>query len=253
MLRIAAPLLDVAGMGAGESPSAFCDVPPSLGGDAPPDKGVDAFPDKGSRTSPGKDSAGAIRMAKLLLVLSLDIMATDDEAMRAFSTGSSSFAILHVCSATGPPKEMACSARGVNDQGRVLHPSVAAVETGPNGRPPFSSTLALAGLVAGWSSARGVNGQGRVLHPSVAAVETGPNGRAPFSSTRALEGLLAGWTSLTKNDMQGFSSESSRPERSYELQTLETLGGRTWVKWALPLDPFARVARQSASLWVVVL
>ena len=120
-----------------------------LGVDAPPEKGVDAPPDKGSRNSPGKDSAGAIRVARLLLALSSDVTATDKEATRAFSTGSSSFAIPNVSSATGPPKEMACSARGVNGQGRVLHPSVAAVETGPNGRAPFSSTRALAGLGTG--------------------------------------------------------------------------------------------------------
>ena len=137
-------------MGAGESPSVSCDVPPSLGGDAPLDKGVDASPDKGSRTSPGKDSASAMRMARLLLALSLDVIATDDEAMmRAFSTGSSLFAIPNVSSAAGPPKEMTCLARGINGQGRVLHPSVAAVETGPNGRAPLSSTRALAGLVTG--------------------------------------------------------------------------------------------------------
>ena len=118
-----------------------------LGVDALPDKGVDASLDKGSRTSSGKDSAGAIRVVRLLLALSLDVTATDDEAMRAFSTGSSSLAIPNVSSATGPPIEMACPARGVNDQGRVLHPSVAPVETGPNGRAPFSFTRALAGLV----------------------------------------------------------------------------------------------------------
>ena len=49
--------------------------------------------DKVSRTSPGKDSAGAIRMARLLLALSSDVTVTDDEAMRAFSTGSSSFTL----------------------------------------------------------------------------------------------------------------------------------------------------------------
>ena len=112
-------------------------------------RGVDAPPDKGSRNSPGKDSAGAIRVARLLLVLSSDVTATDDEAMRAFSTGSSSSAIPNVFSATGPPKEMACSARGINGQRRVLHPSVAAVETGSNGQAPFSSTRALPGLVTG--------------------------------------------------------------------------------------------------------
>ena len=90
--------------------------------------------------------------------------------------------------------------------------------------------------------------------PSVAAAETGPNTRLPFSSsTRALVGLVADWTSLAKNEVQGFSSESSRPERSHELQTPETLGGRTWAKWALPLGLFAGLVRQSASLWVVVL
>ena len=155
------------------------------GVDAPSDKGVDARPDKGSRTSPSKDSAGAIRVARLLLALFLDVTATDDEAMIAFSTGSSSLAIPNVSSATGPPIEMACPARGVNGQGRVLHPSLAAVETRPNGRTPFSS------------------------------------------STQALAGLAAGWTSLTKNEMQGFSSESSRTGRSHELQIPGTLEGRT--------------------------
>ena len=185
-------------------------APTPLGVDALPDKGVDTPPDKGFRTLPGKDSAGAIRVARLLLAPSLDVTATDDEAMRAFSTGSSSYAIPNVSSATGPTKKMACSARGVN-------------------------------------------GHGRVPHPSVAAVETGPNGRAPFSSTRALKGLLAGWTSLVKNEIESFSSESSRTGRSHELQTLETLGGRTWAKWALPLGLFAGLVWQSASLWVVVL
>ena len=99
-----------------------------------------------------------------------DVMAANDEAMRAFSTGSSSFAILNVqqrfdvSTATGPPKKMA-------------------------------------------GSAREVNGQGRVLNPPVAAVGAGSNGRAPFSSTWALANLLVGWTSLAQNEMQGFSSE----------------------------------------------
>ena len=241
--------------GVGAPPDKGVHAPPDKGVHAPPDKGVHAPPDKGSRTSPGKDSAGAIRVTRLLLALSSDVTASDDEAMRAFSTGSSSSAIPNVSSATGPPKEVACSARGVNGQGRVLHPSVAAVETGLNGLAPFSSsTRALAGLIAGSGSARGVIGQGRVLHPSVAAVETEPNGRAPFSSpTRPLAGLAADWTSLAKNEMQDFLSESSCPEKSHELQTPETLGGRTWAKWALPLSPFAGLARQSASLWVVVL
>ena len=79
--------------------------------------GVDAPPDKGSRNSPGKDSAGVIRVARLLLAPSSDVTATDDEAMRAFSTGSSSFTIPNVSSATGLPNKMAGSARGVNGQG----------------------------------------------------------------------------------------------------------------------------------------
>ena len=80
MLRIAVLVLAVAGTGTDE-------------GRAVPDKGVDAPPDKGSRTSPGQDSADAIWMARLLLALSSDVTATDDEAMRTFSTGSSSFAL----------------------------------------------------------------------------------------------------------------------------------------------------------------
>ena len=51
--------------------------------------------------------------------------------------------------------------------------------------------------------------------------------------------------------MQGFSSESSRTGRSNVLQIPETLGGRAWTKWTLPLDLFVGLARQSASLWVV--
>ena len=93
MLRIAAPALAVAGTGAGEGRAVSGDALTLLGVGAPPDKGVGAPPDKGSRTSPGKDSAGAIRMARLLLALSPDVTVTDDEAMRAFSTGSSSFAL----------------------------------------------------------------------------------------------------------------------------------------------------------------
>ena len=108
MLRIEAPVLAVAGTGAGEGHAVSGDALTPLGVDAPPDKGVDALPDKGvdtphdkgvdtppdkgSLTSPGKQSAGVIRMTKLLLALSSDVTATDDEAMRAFSTGSSSFA-----------------------------------------------------------------------------------------------------------------------------------------------------------------
>ena len=191
--------------GVGAPPDKGVDAPPDNGVDAPPDKGVDTPPDKDSRNSPGKDSAGTIKVVRLLLALSSDVTATDDEAMRAFSTGPSSFTIPNVSSPPGPPKEMACSARGVNGQGRVLHPSVAAVETGLSGRAPFSFfTRALAGLVAGWSSARGVNGQGRVLHPSVAAVETGPNLRDPlFFSTRALAGLVVGWSSAGGVNSQG--------------------------------------------------
>ena len=55
------------------------------------------------------------------------------------------------------------------------------------------------------------------------------------------------------NEMQGYLSESSLTGRSHELQIPGTLGGRTWAKWALRLSPFASLARQSASLWVVVL
>ena len=80
-------------------------------------------------------------------------MATDDETMRAFSTGSSPFFIFNFSSATGPPKEIPGSARGVNGQRQVLHPSVAVVGAGPNGRAPFSpSTWALVGLVTGCTS-----------------------------------------------------------------------------------------------------
>ena len=194
LLRIAAPVLAVAGTGVGEGRAVLGDGLSPLGVDAPPDKGVDALADKGSCTSPSKYSAGATRVERLLLALSSDVTTTDDEVMRAFSTGSSSFALPNVSLATGRPKEIAFSARGVNGQRRVIHPSVAAVETGPNGRAPFFfSTRALAGLVADWGSTRGVNGQGRVLHSSAAAVETRPNGRPPFSSsTRVLGGLVAG-------------------------------------------------------------
>ena len=78
-------MLPVAGTGAGGGRA--------VSGDAFTPLGVDAPPDKGSRTSPGIDSAGAIRMARLLLALSSDVTATGDEVMRAFSTGSSSFAL----------------------------------------------------------------------------------------------------------------------------------------------------------------
>ena len=101
LLRIAAPVLAVAGTRAGEGravsgdalPPLSVDAPADKGVDVPPDKGVDAPPDKGSRTSPGKESAGAVRMARLLLALSSDVTATDDEAMKAFSTGSSLFTL----------------------------------------------------------------------------------------------------------------------------------------------------------------
>ena len=67
-------------------PDKGVDAPPDKGVGAPPDKGADTPPnegvgtpfDKGSRTSSGKDSAGAIRMARLLLALSSDVTATDD-------------------------------------------------------------------------------------------------------------------------------------------------------------------------------
>ena len=65
-------------------------------GDALPPLGVDAPLDKDSPSSPGKGSAGAIRVARLLLTLSSDVKATDDEATRAFSIGSSLFAIPNV-------------------------------------------------------------------------------------------------------------------------------------------------------------
>ena len=188
-------------------PDKGVDASPDKGVDAPPDKGVDAPVDKGSCTSPGKDSAGAISAARLLLALSLDGTATDDEAMRTFS----SFAIPNVSSATSPPTEMVCRARGVNGQERVLHPSVAAVEAGSNGRVPFSSsTRALAGLVASWSSACGVNGQGRVLHPPVAAVKTGPNGRAPSPPLRGFGGLGRRLRLSTRNKLPGASSPPLR-------------------------------------------
>ena len=138
MSRKATPLLAVAGTGTGEG----CAVV----GDALPPFGVDAPPEKGSFTSPGKGSVGAIRVARLLLTMSSDVTVTDDEVVRASSIGSSSFAILsvsqrfNVSSATGPLEEMDCSAHRVNRQGRGFHPSVAAVETGSNGRVPFSSS-----------------------------------------------------------------------------------------------------------------
>ena len=84
--RLAAPLLAVAGTGAGEGRAVSGAALTPLGVDAPPDKGVDALPDKNSRTSPGKNSAGAIRGARLLLALSSNVTATDEVAMRPFST-----------------------------------------------------------------------------------------------------------------------------------------------------------------------
>ena len=77
--------LAVAGTGAGEGRA--------LSGDALNLHGVDAPPDKGSRTSPSKYSAGATRVARLQLAFSSDVTTTDGEAMRAFLTGSSSFAL----------------------------------------------------------------------------------------------------------------------------------------------------------------
>ena len=141
---------------------------------------------------------------------------------------------------------MACSARGVNGQGRALPPSVAAVETGPNGRAPFSSsTQALVGLLADWDSARGVNGQGRVLHISVAAVETGPNGWAPFSSsTRALAGLVVGWGLARGVNGQGRVSTPplllSKLGRMVGPPSFPLL--RPWRAWprARPLSPRMR-------------
>ena len=129
---------------------------------------------------------------------------TDNKVMRTLSTGCSPFAILNVFSPTGPPKEIAGSARGVNRQGRDLPPSIAAVRAGPSGRAPI------------------------------------------FSSNRCLAGFTAGSTPLAKNDIQGVSSESSLTGRSHELQIPGTHGGRTWVKWALPLSLFTPLARQSA-------
>ena len=108
-------------------------------------------------------------VARLLLKLSSDVTATDDEAIRAFSTGSSSFDIPNVYQMFDflqlPILQRKWPAQhAVNGQGRVFRSSVVAVEPGPNGRAPFSSsTRALAGLVAGWGSARKVNGQGRVF------------------------------------------------------------------------------------------
>ena len=88
MLRIAAPLLAVAGTGTGEG----C----AVSGDAFPPLGVDAPPDKGSLTSPGNGHTGAIKMERLLLKLSSDVTAIDNEGRRAFSIGSSLFAIPNV-------------------------------------------------------------------------------------------------------------------------------------------------------------
>ena len=139
--------------------------------------------------------------------------AADDETMRAFSTESSSFAIIpnmkqrfDVSSAIGPPKEMAGSVRRANDQGQALQPSIAAVRAGPNGRVPFSSSI------------------------------------------RTSAGFVAGWIYIAENEMQGFSLESPRTGRSHELHIPGTLEERTWAKWALLLSLFAGLARQSASL-----
>ena len=67
LLRIAAPLLAVAGTEAGESSPVSGDAPPPLGVDAPPDKGPLTSPNKGSasNTAPGE---GAVGVSKSLLV-----------------------------------------------------------------------------------------------------------------------------------------------------------------------------------------
>ena len=82
------PLLAVAGRGAGDGRAVLVDALALVG--------VDSSPDKGSLTSPGKGSAGAMRVTRLLLTLSSDVTATDDEAVKAFSTCSSVFAIPNV-------------------------------------------------------------------------------------------------------------------------------------------------------------
>ena len=55
--------------GVGGAPDKGVGTPPDKGVGAPPDKGVDAPPDKGVDGPPGRDSAGAIRVARLLLAL----------------------------------------------------------------------------------------------------------------------------------------------------------------------------------------
>ena len=69
VVALAAPLLDVADMRAGESPFNSCDAPPSLDGDAPPDKGSLIAPGQGSAgdTAPGE---GAVGVSKSHLVRS---------------------------------------------------------------------------------------------------------------------------------------------------------------------------------------
>ena len=54
LLRIAAPVLAVAGTGAGEGRAVWGDALTPLGVDAPRDKGVDTTPDKGVNAHPGK-------------------------------------------------------------------------------------------------------------------------------------------------------------------------------------------------------
>ena len=107
LLRIAASVFAVAGTRTGEGRTVSGDVltplgvdaPPDKGVGAPPDEGVDALPDQGVDALPDQDvedSSGVIRVARLLLALSSDVTATNKEAMRAFSTGSLSFAIPNV-------------------------------------------------------------------------------------------------------------------------------------------------------------
>ena len=69
LLRIAIPLLTIAGMGAGESSLVWGGAPSPLGEDAPPDEGSPAAPGKGSAgdASLGK---GAADVSKSFLVIS---------------------------------------------------------------------------------------------------------------------------------------------------------------------------------------
>ena len=103
---------------------------------------------------------------------------------------------------------------GCNGGRRRSHESLSTVSSPfpiPNMWQRFDVFSATGTLKEMAGSARQVNGQGRVLHPSVAAVGAGPKDRASFSfSTRALADLVADWISLAENEMQRFSSESSR-------------------------------------------